>query len=100
MIGSNDNHKGVNLFERHTVDLVIIDGCIAGFDIEVVTRMLRRRKPRVPIILLSGDQFPRGSYSLIDRVVPITDGLAGLLPTIANLISGQKYRNSRNAYGC
>jgi CheY-like chemotaxis protein/predicted DNA-binding transcriptional regulator AlpA len=80
---AGDSREGVALFEKNVVDLVIL-GCQAGeLDGEAVARMLKRRNPKVPIVMCSGpEELPERVRQLADGVVTQAQGSEVLLSAV------------------
>jgi CheY-like chemotaxis protein/predicted DNA-binding transcriptional regulator AlpA len=83
VLAATDLREAVTLFERNVVDLVIL-GCRAcELDGEVLARMLKRRNPRVPIVMCAGtEELPQKVRQLADRVVASAQGAEVLLTAV------------------
>jgi CheY-like chemotaxis protein/predicted DNA-binding transcriptional regulator AlpA len=83
VLAAMDGREGVELFEKHFVDLVIL-GCHAcELDGEVVARMLKRRNPNVPLVMCSGAEgLPLQVRQLADHVVASAQGAEVLLSAV------------------
>ena len=53
MLTASDGQQGIELFDQHDVDLVVLDFYMPGLNGGEVAAELRRRRPDVPIIFLS-----------------------------------------------
>ncbi len=79
--------SGLRLFAKNHVDLVVFDYWMTDLDGEVLARVLRELKPRVPIILLSGaiKNVPEHMLKLVDSVVQKGHSTEALLSTLGEL---------------
>jgi CheY-like chemotaxis protein len=53
VLTAKDGASGVSLFESEEIDAVIVDYAMPGMDGGQVAAILRKRKPHVPILMLS-----------------------------------------------
>jgi DNA-binding response OmpR family regulator len=80
---ASDGDRGVELFENNRIALVVLNCCEESLDGEVVARMFKRRKPKVPIVIMRGVQeLSAGMRRLADSVVANASGSDVLLSTI------------------
>ena len=78
-----DGRSGVELFEQNRIALVVLNCCEESLDGEVVARMLKRRKPKVPILIITGlHELPAATRQMADQVVTQASGSDSLLATI------------------
>jgi CheY-like chemotaxis protein/predicted DNA-binding transcriptional regulator AlpA len=83
VLATGDNREGVALFEKNLVDLVILGCGASALDGEVLARMLKRRNPKVPIVICSGaEELPQRVRQLADRVVANAQGAEVLLSAV------------------
>jgi CheY-like chemotaxis protein/predicted DNA-binding transcriptional regulator AlpA len=83
VLTATDGGSGVKLFENNRIALVLLNCCQETLDGEVVARMLKRRKPKVPIVIVMGvKELPVATRRLADRVVAQASGSDELLSTI------------------
>ncbi|MCU1287256.1 MAG: hypothetical protein JWO13_3606 [Acidobacteriales bacterium] len=88
---ATESARAIQLFERSWVDLVILSMALQSTENEVLARMLRRRNPKIPIIMLSGREEPPHSVSLlVQQIVEDDAGNAGLLSAINQYIPRQQ----------
>ncbi len=89
VLTANAGSSGIKVFEHNRVELVVLDDGMEDLDGEVVARMLKRRKPKVPVIMLSGsEELPTRLCQLVDRVVGKSQGPAVLLAAIQSFVPG------------
>jgi CheY-like chemotaxis protein len=83
VLTASDGRSGVELFEQNPIALVMLNCCEESLDGEVVARMLKRRKPKVPIVIMTGlHELPAATRQMADRVVTQASGSDFLLSTI------------------
>jgi CheY-like chemotaxis protein/predicted DNA-binding transcriptional regulator AlpA len=83
VLAAGDSREGVALFEKNPVSLVILGCGACELDGEVLARMLKRRNPRVPIVMCSGaEELPQRVRQLADRVVTSAQGAEVLLSAV------------------
>jgi CheY-like chemotaxis protein len=88
VLASSDGKTGVELFQRNKIDLVVLDYKMEIMDGEAVARLLRQRKPRVPILMLSGEvrEIPHHVAHLVDDFVHKSEPTDVLLHRIQRLL--------------
>ena len=70
VITASSGRIGLRLFERHPVQLVILDYRMPEMDGEAVASEIRRTHPHVPILMLSGQiDVPKRASSAVDAFV-------------------------------
>jgi CheY-like chemotaxis protein len=80
---STESGRAIRLFEENWVDLVILSSAMKSADEDVLARMLKRRNPKIPIVMISGSKEPSRSASmLVEHTVSIASGNAALLSAI------------------
>ena len=78
--------KGLELASEYSVDVVILDYFMPEMDGQEVAIAMRRLKPLVPIILLTGGvDIPPRTLSLVDALIAKNRLASQLLPAIAQL---------------
>jgi len=83
VLATGDSREGVALFEKNAVSLVILGCGACELDGEVLARMLKRRNPKVPIVMCSGaEDLPQRVRQLADRVVTSAQGADVLLSAV------------------
>jgi CheY-like chemotaxis protein/predicted DNA-binding transcriptional regulator AlpA len=87
VLATGDSREGVALFEKNPVSLVILSCGACELDGEVLARMLKRRNPKVPIVMCSGaEELPQRVRQLADRVVTSAQGADVLLSAVNNAV--------------
>ena len=79
--------EGIQLFERHPVDLVVLDFLMPEMKGDEVADRMRQIKPHVPIVMLSAyyDLPARGDL-LVDARIVKGESTQNLLDTVARLL--------------
>jgi CheY-like chemotaxis protein len=75
VVSAPSGAEAVKAFLRHAIDLVLLDYVMPGMDGGIVAQEMRRRKPRVPIIMVSANQVPEQSLTCVDRLREHDKGL-------------------------
>ena len=89
VLATGDSREGVALFENNPVSLVILSCEACELDGEVLARMLKRRNPKVPIVMCSGaEELPQRVRQLADRVVTSAQGSEVLLSAVQKSVRG------------
>jgi PAS domain S-box-containing protein len=82
-----DGPSGIDLFKTQPIDAVVVDYRMPNMDGAVVAEKLKELRPRVPIIMLSGDNdVPDGAKQTVDAFVTKGESPAVLLKTTASLL--------------
>ena len=81
-----DGPSGIELFKTHSVDAAIIDYCMPGMNGIAVAETLKKLRPAVPIIMLSGYAVPAEANRSIDTIITKGESPALLLTTTASLL--------------
>ena len=65
-----DPHEGLQLFATSAVDLVLLDYSMPEMNGGEVAATMKRMKPDVPIVMLSGvSEIPQGCRACVDAVI-------------------------------
>lgn len=83
--------EGLALVTRCKFDAVLLDYEMPGMNGCDVACEIKRVRPEMAVILLSGSDVPTYALALVDAFVPKLDASRALLPTIAALCSGICY---------
>lgn len=93
-----DGAQAIELAKQIHPDLILLDLCMPGLDGAIVASVLKRKMPKVPIILftLYDDRLGEGLKKAIqvDAVLSKTAGLSGLLPQMERLLSPEFRRTN------
>ncbi len=80
--------EGLEIFASHVIDAVIVDYQMPEMSGELVAAEMRRTKPQVPILMLSGwASLPESALQLVDEYVAKGDPVELMLLTIQQLLS-------------
>jgi CheY-like chemotaxis protein len=87
VLTARSGEEGVKLFRSEPLDLVLLDYWMPGMNGIATARELRRIKPSVPMIILSGlAQLPDETMGVVDRWILKDEGPEFLLNTITTLL--------------
>ncbi len=80
--------RGLSLIEQHEVDAVVLDYRMEGIDGGAVASIIKRRKPEIPIVMLSGyvEELPDRVLKVVDAVVEKGQAAKALYSTVSKLI--------------
>jgi len=81
-----DGPTGIDLFKSRPIDGVILDYNMPDMDGIVVAETLKKLRPTVPIIMLSGYPVPAEANRSIDALLMKGESPAALLTTTASLL--------------
>jgi len=83
--------EGLGLATTCNLDAVLLDYEMPSMNGCDVAIEIKRVKPELAVILLSGSEVPKYALALVDAFVPKLEASRALLPTIAALCSGIRY---------
>ena len=90
-----DGPTGIDLFQTHPVDAVILDYRMPGMDGARVAESLKKLRPAVPIIMLSAESVvPPEAQQNIDAFVRKGESPGVLLATTASLLHLRSHSHS------
>lgn len=69
VLSAANGEKALEIFAAHPVDLVLLDFRMPGMDGGIVARQMKRRKPRVPVVMVSANQVPNEVLSFVDGFI-------------------------------
>jgi CheY-like chemotaxis protein len=81
---------GLQLIEQHEeIDAVVLDYRMTGVDGEAVASAIKRRRPDIPIVMLSGyaSELPKRALKLVDAVVEKGQTVKALYTALHDVIS-------------
>lgn len=79
--------EGLSVFDREIIDAVIIDFFMPGMDGGTVAKTIKRKNPKIPIILLSAFySLPDGATDAADAFLTKGDSPAVLLAKLSDLL--------------
>ncbi len=80
--------EGLEIFASHVIDAVILDYQMPEMNGELVAAQMRRTKPQVPILMLSGwASLPESALQLVDEYVAKGDPVELILLAVQQLLS-------------
>ncbi len=80
--------EGLEIFASHVIDAVILDYQMPEMNGELVAAQMRRTKPQVPILMLSGwASLPESALQLVDEYVAKGDPVELMLLAVQQLLS-------------
>ena len=83
-----DGPSGLDLFENHPVEAVVLDYSMPGMHGGDVAAVMRHRKPSVPILLLSAYVgLPADVVSLVDVCMTKGEGAPALLDKLKHVLT-------------
>jgi len=83
-----DGRSGLQLFQSHSVDVVILDYQMPGMNGDVVACQMKTLKPEVPILLLSAHHsLPEEKLKFIDVFVSKDESVQVLSAAVRELLS-------------
>lgn len=86
VLSAPDGEQALKLFEEVSVDVVLLDYMMPGMDGGVVAREIKRRRPKVPIIMVSASPLAHESRTYVDYILPKGESPRVLLNTIKQLM--------------
>ena len=93
VLSASSAREGLEVFASNAIDAVILDYQMPEMNGELVAAEMRRTKPRVPILMLSGwVSLPESALQLVDEFVAKGEPVEFLLLAIQQLLSRHKKR--------
>jgi CheY-like chemotaxis protein len=86
VLSAADGERALDVLGTHAVDLVLLDYKMPGMDGGAVAREMKRRTPKVPIIMVSGNRVPGEALEVVDCFIPKGEGPELLLAAIHQLL--------------
>lgn len=87
VVSAVDGENALRLFERDAVDLVLLDYTMPGLDGGAVAHEMKRTKPGVPVVMVSGASLPAEVLAEVDCSVTKGQDPGLLLGTIRRLLA-------------
>jgi len=88
--------EGLVLVTACKFDAVLLDYEMPGMNGCNVAFEIKRVRPDLAVILLSGSEVPTYALALVDAFIPKLEANRALLPTIATLCSGTRYQKQKH----
>jgi CheY-like chemotaxis protein len=87
VLTARDGMSGLSLFNSEPVDAVVLDYAMPGLDGGQVAAMMRERKPKVPIVMLSAYvAVPENAARFVDVWTTKGDGAGQLVGRLRELL--------------
>jgi len=80
--------RGLRLATVYSFDAVLIDYHMPEMNGHELALEIRRLRPDTPVVIFSGSEVPEETCELVYAVVPETEAIRELLPTISRLCEG------------
>lgn len=88
VLTASDGPSGVKLFASEPIDAVVLDFAMPGMTGGEVARLMRRLKPRVPILMLSAyTSLPKEVTASVDTYMTKGEGAPALLRRLGSLLA-------------
>lgn len=88
VLNAADGQQALALFESHAVDLVLLDYLMPGLDGGAVAQEMKKRRPDVPIIIVSASPMLEESHTCANCIVRKGFGPKPLLDKMKELLAG------------
>ena len=93
VLTSSSAREGLEVFASHAIDAVILDYQMPEMNGELVAAEMRRTKPRVPILMLSGwVSLPESALQRVDEFVAKGDPVEFMLLAVQQVLSRNEKR--------
>ena len=86
VLTASSAQHGLQLATMHTCDAVLLDYRMPGVDGHDVAFEIKRSKPQLTVIVLSGSDVPMQTLDVVDAYVPKLEASRQLLPMLAELL--------------
>ena len=87
-ITASSPQQGLNLVRMCKCDAVLLDYEMPGMNGQEVAIEIKRLRPELKVILVSGSEVPKPALAWVDAFVPKLEASRQLLPMIAEICSG------------
>jgi CheY-like chemotaxis protein len=77
--------RGLRLATIFSFDAVLLDYHMPEMNGHQLASQIRRLRPDTPVVMFSGSAIPEETRRLVDAVVPKSDAISELLPTVTRL---------------
>ena len=93
VLTASSGREGLEVFASNAIDAVILDYQMPEMNGELVAAEMRRTKPRVPILMLSGwVSVPESAFQLVDGYLAKGDPVEFMLLAVHQVLSRGKKR--------
>src|SRR6266404_5431998 len=90
VVGAADADSAVRLLKERAPDLIVTDHVLPGRSGDEFLDEMRRLRPGVPILLLTGMPLAAVSHSSADEILEKTSGTKEFLRRVAKMLGGTK----------
>lgn len=88
VLTAQSGEQGLGLFVSHPIDAVVLDYKMPGMNGDRVASQIRRVKPDVPILMLSGySELPLNELSCVDVLLHKGESWSTVLATLDRLLN-------------
>jgi DNA-binding NtrC family response regulator len=96
VLTASSAQQGLKLASMYACDAVLLDYRMRGMGGHQVAWEIKRNKPGITVIFLSGGDVPMQTLALVDAFVPKLEASRQLLPALAELLR-QDLRSSQGS---
>jgi CheY-like chemotaxis protein len=82
VLSATDGEHALTIFDAQPIDLVLLDYLMPGLDAAAVAGEIKRRRPSVPVIMVSANPLLQDMRTSADCIVPKGQSPAVLLQTM------------------
>jgi CheY-like chemotaxis protein len=87
VLTASSGREGLEVFTSEAIDAVILDYQMPEMNGELVAAEMKRRNPRIPILMLSGwGSLPESALQLVDEFIAKGDPVEFMLLTVQQVI--------------
>src|SRR5260370_4573043 len=88
VLTAQSGEQGLGLFASHPIDAVVLDYKMPGMNGDRVARQMRRVKPDVPLLLLSGySELPLNELSCVDAFLSKGESWSTVVSTLDRVLN-------------
>jgi CheY-like chemotaxis protein len=88
VLTAQSGDQGLALFVSHPIDAVVLDYKMPGMNGDQVARQMRRVKPEVPILMLSGySELPLNELGCVDAFLSKGESWSTVVSTLDRLLN-------------
>ena len=69
VLSAASGKEALEMFAAHPVDLVLLDFRMPSMDGGIVAQQMKRRKPLVPVVIVSANDVPKETLSWVDGFI-------------------------------
>jgi CheY-like chemotaxis protein len=88
VVAAQSGMQGLGLFVSHSIDAVVLDYKMPGMNGDRVARQMKRVKPDVPIMMISGySELPLAELGCVDAILGKGESWSTVLSTLDRLLN-------------